>query len=263
MRDLPDMCPRALAVIPTYQESANVETVLRRVRGAAPDIDVLVIDDNSPDGTADIAEAVGRELGRIMVLRRPAKAGLGAAYRAGFGYAIAHRYDVLVQMDADLSHDPDALPRLLREVERGADLAIGSRYVPGGTTVNWPARRRLLSHWGNRYVRRMLRLAVADATSGYRAFRTRVLRAVHYESTRATGYGFQIELAYRVARSGGRIAEVPIVFNDRTRGKSKMSARITGEALALVTWWAIRDGVLRRNGRPTEQAPDAEVPAAA
>jgi dolichol-phosphate mannosyltransferase len=263
MRDLPVMCPRALAVIPTYQESGNIETVLRRLRRAAPDVDVLVVDDNSPDRTADIAEGLGRELGRIMVLRRPAKAGLGTAYRAGFDFGIAHRYDVLVQMDADLSHDPDALPRLLREVEGGAALAIGSRYVPGGSTVNWPARRRFLSRWGNRYVRRMLRLGVADATSGYRAFRTRVLRTVHYESTRATGYGFQIELAYRIACSGGQIAEVPIVFNDRTRGKSKMSARITGEALALVTWWAIRDRMLRRNGPALEQTPDAEVPAAA
>ena len=257
------MRPRALAVIPTYQESANVETLLRRVRRAAPAVDILVVDDNSPDGTADIAERIGREVGRITVLRRPVKAGLGTAYRAGFAFGIARGYEVLAQMDADLSHDPDALPQLLRALGGGADLAIGSRYVPGGTTPNWPARRRLLSRSGNRYARWMLRLGMADATSGYRCYRARVLQAVDYQSTQASGYGFQIELAYRVARSGGHIAEIPIVFNDRARGKSKMSARITCEALALVTWWAIRDRVLRRDHRAVDRSPDAEVPAAA
>ena len=263
MCDVWDMRRRALAVIPTYQEAANIKAVIRRVRRAAPEVDVLVVDDNSPDGTADFAEAVGRELGRVMVLRRPAKAGLGTAYRAGFAFGIARGYDVLIQMDADLSHDPDALLGLLRAVEGGADLAIGSRYVSGGATPNWPARRRLLSRSGNRYARWMLQLGVADATSGYRAYRTSALRAVHYEATRATGYGFQIELTHRIGRGGGRIAELPIVFNDRTRGKSKMSARITGEALALVTWWAIRDRLPGRPHRPVHHPPDAEVPAAA
>ena len=257
------MGPRALVVIPTYEESANIETVLRRVRRAAPDVDVLVVDDNSPDATAEIAERIARELGCISVLRRPGKTGLGTAYRAGFGFGILHRYDVLVEMDADLSHDPEALPSLLRAVGRGADLAIGSRYVLGGATPSWSPRRRLLSRWGNRYARWMLQLGVADATSGYRAFRTTALQAVEYRSTEASGYGFQIELAYRVARMGGRIAEVPIVFNDRARGKSKMSARITLEALALVTWWAFRDRVLRRDHRAARRPPDAEVPTAA
>jgi dolichol-phosphate mannosyltransferase len=234
---------RALVVLPTYQEAENIAEVLRRLRAAVPSADVLVIDDSSPDGTADIAKAAGHELGRVDVAIRPAKAGLGSAYRQGFREGLALGYDVLVEMDSDLSHDPSALPDLLRAVENGADLAIGSRYVPGGSIPNWPLHRRTLSRWGNLYSAFMLRIDVRDSTSGYRAYRADALRRIELDAVRADGYGFQIEMAYRVARLGGRIAEVPIEFRDRERGNSKMSSRIVAEALTLVSWWGIRDRV--------------------
>ncbi len=251
---------RTLIVVPTYEEAANIDELLRRVRQAEPHADVLVVDDRSPDGTAHLAEAVATELGQITVLRRREKLGLGAAYRAGFAWGLARGYDVLVEMDADLSHDPCAIPSLLREIRVGADLAIGSRYVPGGATPNWPARRRFLSRAGNLYAGRMLRLRTTDATSGYRAYRATTLDAIGVGTTHATGYGFQIELAYRISRGGGQISEVPIVFHDRTRGTSKMSARIAIEALALVTWWALRDRVLgwRRAARWERAGPVTE-----
>ena len=242
---------RTLIVIPTYQERANIEVVLERVRSAAPRADVLVVDDNSPDGTAEAAEAVAVRLGRVSVLRRPGKSGLGAAYRAGFAWGRARGYDVFVEIDADLSHDPSAVPALLREIDRGADLAIGSRYVRGGATPNWPPIRRLVSRAGNLYARALLGLTTTDATSGYRAYTRRALETVDVDSTHATGYGFQIELTYRVVRADGRVREVPIVFRDRSFGTSKMSARIAVEALALVTRWAWRDRVLRRGTRYT------------
>ncbi|MGH9031297.1 MAG: glycosyltransferase, partial [Acidimicrobiia bacterium] len=162
--------PRVLVVTPTYIEAENIEEFLRRARAAVPDADVLVVDDNSPDGTADIAERVGAELGRVEVLRRPRKAGLGTAYRAGFTVGIERGYDLLVQIDADLSHDPAALPTLLRELDQGADLAIGSRYVAGGSIPHWPWFRRALSRYGNRYASFVLGTGIADGTSGYRAY---------------------------------------------------------------------------------------------
>ena len=237
---------RTLVVLPTYQEAANIADVLRRLRNAVPEADVLVVDDGSPDGTADLADAVAAELGHIDVLRRAAKSGLGSAYRAGFRQGLNDGFRVLVEMDADLSHDPAALPDLLRAVEGGADLAIGSRYVPGGSIPNWKWHRRALSRWGNRYASAVLGLDVRDATSGYRAYRDEALEEIDLERVRADGYGFQIEMAYAVARNGGTIAEVPITFRDRIRGTSKMSGRIIVEALVLVTWWAARDRLLRR-----------------
>ena len=237
---------RTLVVLPTYQEAANIADVLRRLRNAVPEADVLVVDDNSPDGTADLADAVAGELGRIDVLRRSGKSGLGSAYRAGFRQGLTAGYEILVEMDADLSHDPSALPDLLRAVEGGADLAIGSRYVPGGSIPNWKLHRRALSRWGNRYAAAVLGLDVRDATSGYRAYRDEALEEIDLERVRADGYGFQIEMAYNVSRNGGSIAEVPITFRDRIRGTSKMSGRIVVEALVLVTWWAARDRLLRR-----------------
>lgn len=232
---------RVLICTPTFLEAMNIEDFLRRARAAVPDADILVLDDNSPDGTADIAERVGSELGQVEVLRRPSKRGLGSAYRAGFSVGIDRGYDTLVQIDADLSHDPRALPDLLRELQNGADLAIGSRYVPGGSIPHWPWRRRALSKYGNLYTGFMLRTGVHDATSGYRAYRADVLKAIDFASTRAKGYGFQIELAYRVSIWGGRISEVPITFTDRERGKSKMSAAVMAEEMGLVSWWGIRD----------------------
>jgi dolichol-phosphate mannosyltransferase len=232
---------RILIVTPTYIEAENIEEFLRRARAAVPEADILVVDDNSPDGTADVAETVGAELGRVEVLRRPSKRGLGTAYRAGFTVGIERGYDVLVQIDADLSHDPAALPTLLRELDQGADLVIGSRYVPGGSIPHWPWFRRALSRYGNRYASFVLGTGVKDGTSGYRAYPADTLKAIDYATTRAKGYGFQMETAYRVWRWGGRTVEVPIIFTDRVRGQSKMTWRIAVEELSLITWWGIRD----------------------
>jgi dolichol-phosphate mannosyltransferase len=237
---------RVLVVTPTYLEAENIEEALRRLRAAVPDADVLVVDDNSPDGTADLAESLAPELGQVEVLRRPTKTGLGTAYRAGFTVGVERGYDVLVQMDADLSHDAAALPGLLAAVEGGADLVVGSRYVPGGSVPHWPWFRRALSRYGNLYAGFVLGTSVADATSGYRAYPADTLKAIDFASTRAKGYGFQIETAYRVSRWGGRIVEVPITFTDRVRGHSKMTWRIAAEELTLVTWWGVRDRLRRR-----------------
>jgi dolichol-phosphate mannosyltransferase len=236
---------RVLVNVPTYIEAENIEELLRRLRAAAPDADVLVIDDNSPDGTADIAERVGKELGQVEVLRRPAKKGLGNAYRAGFGIGIDRGYDVICQMDADLSHDPAALPDLLAAVEAGADLAIGSRYVEGGSVPHWPAHRRAASRYGNLYARAMLGYRNRDSTSGYRAYRAKTLDGIEFAATKANGYLFQIELVYRSWLWGGRTAEVPICFTDRVRGHSKMSFSVVAEEMVMVTWWGIRDRVVK------------------
>ena len=253
---------RTLVNVPTYVEAENIRETLTRLRAAAPEVDVLVIDDNSPDGTADVAEAVAGELGRIDVLRRPAKKGLGNAYRAGFGIAIDRGYDVICQMDADLSHDPAALPSLLAAIESGADMAIGSRYVPGGTIPHWPAYRRAMSRYGNLYARVMLGHGVNDSTAGYRAYRTATLQGIEFQNTKANGYLFQIELAYRVWLWGGSITEVPIAFTDRVRGYSKMSWQVVAEEMLMVTWWGFRDrvkphwsGAVRRPGLPRLRPP--------
>jgi dolichol-phosphate mannosyltransferase len=239
---------RPLIVTPTYQEAENIGEFLRRVRAAVPTADILVVDDNSPDGTAEIAATAAAELGQIDLLRRPKKIGLGDAYRAGFSVGIERGYDVLVQIDADLSHDPSALPLLFAEIDAGADAVIGSRYIPGGSIPNWPWHRRALSKWGNRYTSFVLGIPIKDATSGYRAYRADMLKTVDYDSTRAKGYGFQMELAYRVKRAGGKIVEVPIVFTDRVRGHSKLTMSVAAEELTLVTWWGVRDRVIHRKG---------------
>lgn len=236
---------RVQVCTPTYLEAENIEEFLRRARAAMPDADILVLDDNSPDGTADLAERVAAELGHIEVLRRPEKRGLGNAYRAGFAIGIARGYDVVCQIDADLSHDPAVLPKLIGALEGGADLAIGSRYVEGGSIPHWPARRRALSKYGNLYTSFMLRTGVHDATAGYRAFRVGILEKIDFAATRAKGYGFQIELAYRVAKAGGKIVEIPISFTDRVRGHSKMSMAVMAEEMALVSAWGIRDRLSR------------------
>jgi dolichol-phosphate mannosyltransferase len=241
---------RTLIVLPTYDEAPNIATALRRVRAAVPSASVLVVDDNSPDGTADLAEAAGAELGSVEVLRRRGKGGLGSAYRAGFAWGLERGYEVLVEMDADLSHDPSALPCLVQPIIEGADLVVGSRYIPGGSIPRWPWHRRALSRYGNRYAAFVLGLGVRDATSGFRAYRASVLRRLDMAAVRADGYGFQIEMAYLVAQLGGRIQEVPIAFTDRTRGVSKMSGHIVMEALVLVSWWGARDRFLVAAGRP-------------
>jgi dolichol-phosphate mannosyltransferase len=240
---------RALIVTPTYEESENIVEFLERARAAAPDAHILVVDDNSPDGTADLVDEVGARLGNIEVMRRPKKIGIGDAVRAGFTQGIERGYDIVVQIDADLSHDPAALPQLLGEIEKGADAAIGSRYVPGGSIPHWPWYRRTISKWGNRYATLVLGIPIRDATSGYRAFRADMLKTADFANTRSKGYGFQIELCYRVWQHGGRIAQVPITFTDRVRGHSKMSLSVGAEELGLVTWWALQDRVLKGRRR--------------
>ena len=236
---------RTLIVLPTFNEADNIVEVLRKLRAAVPEASVLVVDDSSPDGTADLVEEVAAEIGDVSVMRRPAKSGLGSAYRDGFRHGLAAGYDVMVEMDSDLSHDPAALPSLLAAAADGAALALGSRYIPGGSIPDWSWHRRALSRWGNRYAASVLGIDVNDATSGYRAYRAEALADIDFHTVQADGYGFQVEMAYRVLASGGRIVEVPISFTDRVRGESKMSSRIVVEALVLVTWWAIRDRILR------------------
>lgn len=236
---------RALVVLPTYNEAATIEDVLRLLRAAAPDADVLVVDDGSPDRTAELAAKVGEDTGGVEVLRRPGKSGLGRAYLAGFAWGLERGYDALVEMDADLSHDPAVVPDILGALDR-ADLVIGSRYIPGGAIPQWSRRRRLLSRLGNVYSAWMLGVPVADLTSGFRAFRADLLRRLPLERISADGYGFQIEMAYLSASLGATVAEVPIRFVDRVEGESKMSWRITVEALRLVTLWGLARRFTRR-----------------
>lgn len=231
---------RVLVVLPTYNEAENIERVLRRIRAALPDGGVLVVDDGSPDGTADMAERLGAELGNIEVLRRRAKSGLGSAYRAGFAWGLERGWEAFVEMDADLSHEPEALPSLIAPLTGGVDLVVGSRYVKGGSIPNWRWHRRLLSQGGNVYAALLLSLHVADSTSGFRAYRAEALRRIDLGSVRAEGYGFQIEMVHQVLEHGGTVTEVPIRFVDRVEGKSKMSMAIVVEALLLVTWWACK-----------------------
>jgi dolichol-phosphate mannosyltransferase len=240
---------RATVVVPTFNEIDNIEPLLRAVRTVAPDARILVVDDGSPDGTADAADRLAAELGSIDVLRRTVKEGLGHAYRAGLRRAIDDGAEICVQMDADLSHDPEVLPALISNVEHGADLAIGSRYVPGGRTIDWPKGRRWLSRWGNRYAAGVLGLAVNDATAGYRAYRSDTLVRMEFETVQAEGYGFQIEMTYRLISVGGKVVEFPISFQDRTAGESKMSGSIIREAFGLVARLWVSDFRGRRERR--------------
>lgn len=246
---------RVLVVLPTYNEIENIDEVLQRVRRALPDATVLVVDDASPDGTADRVDLLAGGLGDVRVLRRSGKQGLGSAYRAGFRSGLAEGYDVMVEMDADLSHDPGVLPDLVRGIAEGADLVIGSRYVPGGTIPDWSLLRRTISRVGCAYARFMLRIPVRDATSGFRAFRAEMLARIALDDVRADGYGFQVEMAYRVHALGGSILEIPIEFRDRTLGRSKMSMRIVFEALWLVTRWGLRDRLTGLRSRRAMRAP--------
>lgn len=232
---------RSVVVLPTYNERDNVQGILEAIRAAAPDADIMVVDDNSPDGTGALAEEVAARLGRIRVVHRSGKAGLGAAYRHGFSLAFDEGYDAIVSMDSDFSHDPAVIPEMLRRIADGADAVVGSRYVPGGGTVNWPLHRRLLSRWGNRYTGFVLGMKVRDCTSGFRAYRASALQAADPGSTSAEGYAFLTELVRRLAGHGARVVETPILFKDREAGTSKMSGRIVVESMLLVTRWGLLD----------------------
>jgi dolichol-phosphate mannosyltransferase len=236
--------PRTLVVVPTYDEAENIEPVISRLRRAVPDAHVLVVDDASPDGTGEIADKLASSDPAVHVMHRAGKAGLGAAYVAGFRWGLDRGYDVLVEMDADGSHQPEQLPLLLARLT-DADLVIGSRWVTGGRVVNWPRSREVLSRGGNTYVRVALGLGLRDATGGFRAFRREALERVDLGDVASTGYCFQVDLAWRATRLGLRVVEVPIEFVERVHGRSKMSGAIVREALWRVTVW----GVQRRAGR--------------
>ena len=242
---------RPLVVIPTYNESENIERMLHRIHECLPDAGVLVVDDGSPDGTAELVEAAAAQFSDVHLLRRSAKSGLGSAYRAGFAWGLERGYDACIEIDADFSHDPAALPGLVAPITEGYDVAIGSRYVEGGSIPNWAWHRHLLSRGGNIYASAVLGLGVADSTAGFRCYSARILRELDLDRIRAEGYGFQIEMTYRSRQHGAAITEVPISFVDRAAGESKMSSFIVVEALALVTWWGLGRVVhaLRRAGR--------------
>jgi len=229
---------RVLVVIPTYNEAETLEPVVARLRASVPEADVLVVDDGSPDGTGDIADRLVAADQAVHVLHRAEKAGLGAAYIAGFRWALAEGYDVVVEMDSDGSHAPEELPRLLTAL-READLVIGSRWVPGGQIRNWPLYRQVISIGGSTYARLLLRFPVRDSTSGYRAFRRQVLEELKLDEVASQGYCFQIDLAWKTWRSGFRVREVPITFTEREVGRSKMSRAIVIEALWRVAGWGL------------------------
>jgi dolichol-phosphate mannosyltransferase len=231
---------RVVVVMPTYNEADNLAWMVGRIRAAEPDVDVLVVDDNSPDGTGKIADELATADDAVQVLHRAEKGGLGAAYKHGFQVALAAGYDVVGEMDADGSHQPEQL-HLLLEALRDADLVIGSRWIPGGTVVNWPFRRELLSRGGNLYVRLLLGLSVRDATAGFRLFRRSALEAIDLASVESTGYVFQTDMATRCLRLGLRVREVPIEFIERVRGDSKMSGQVAVESLRRVTAWGLRE----------------------
>jgi dolichol-phosphate mannosyltransferase len=230
---------RPLVVIPTYNESENIERMLHRIHECLPGAGILVVDDGSPDGTADLVKAVAAELSDVHLLSRTSKSGLGSAYRAGFAWGLERGYDACIEIDADFSHDPAALPTLVAPLSEGFDVVIGSRYVKGGSIPNWAWHRHLLSRGGNLYASAVLGLGVSDSTAGYRCYSARILRMLELDRIRAEGYGFQIEMTYRTRQYGARITEVPIKFVDREAGESKMSSFIVVEALGLVTFWGL------------------------
>lgn len=240
------MADRTLIVIPTYNERESLPATLDAVRAHVPEATILVVDDNSPDGTGTLADERARADQHILVLHRAGKAGLGAAYVHAFQHALSEGWERIVQMDADLSHNPRDVPRLLAALDGGADLAIGSRYAPGGGTENWGLGRRIISRGGGAYAATVLGIGVQDLTSGFKAWKAETLRGIQLAAVRSIGYGFQIEMTYRVLRNGMRVIEVPIVFVDRRVGASKMSKTIFLEALTAV--WRLRVQIGRGRG---------------
>lgn len=229
---------RVVMIVPTYNEVDNLAWLVGRLRAAHPDLDVLVVDDDSPDGTGTVADRLAADDPSVHVLHRAAKEGLGAAYLAGFAWALDRDYDVVGEMDADGSHQPEQLGLLLHALE-DADLVIGSRWIPGGSVVNWPRRRELLSRGGNAYVRLLLGIGVRDATAGFRLFRRTALEAIELDTVESTGYVFQTDLVARCLRHGLRVTEVPIEFVERVRGDSKMTGAVALESLRRVTRWGL------------------------
>jgi dolichol-phosphate mannosyltransferase len=249
----------ALVIIPTYNEAENIEPIVTRARAAVPDAHVLVADDNSPDGTGQIADRLASEDGAVHVLHREGKEGLGAAYLAGFAWGIDHGYGVLVEMDADGSHQPEELPRLLTAL-KGADLVLGSRWMPGGRVVNWPRTREMISRGGSTYSRLLLGVPIRDVTGGFRAFRKETLEGIGLHEVASQGYCFQVDLARRAVDAGFHVVEVPITFVDREVGDSKMSKDIFVEALWRVTAWGVESRANRLLGRrPQGRAEGAAV----
>jgi dolichol-phosphate mannosyltransferase len=247
---------RVLVVIPTYNEADNIRQITERVRRAVPSVDILVADDNSPDGTGGIADDLSTADDHIFVLHRAGKEGLGAAYVAGFGWAKNKGYDAVVEMDADGSHAPEELTKLL-DALREADAVLGARYIPGGSVHNWPLHRLLLSRGGNIYIKMALGMPFKDATGGYRAYRMPVLDVIDVSTVASTGYSFQVELAWRTYKRGFRVTEVPITFTERVRGESKMSGNIFKEQLLRVTVWGVqsrREALLSRFGKGSKAA---------
>jgi dolichol-phosphate mannosyltransferase len=224
---------KTLVIIPTYNEAENLPPLLKEIFANAPETEVLIVDDNSPDGTGELAEEIHKENPKVHVLHRSGKLGLGTAYIAGFKYAIEHNYDAAFEMDADFSHNPRYLPDFLKAIEH-ADLVIGSRYIRGGSTPNWSLLRRFISGGGNIYARFMLGMPIHDCTAGFRCYRTTVLRSIDLDVIQSQGYAFQIEMAYRVIQQGFRVVEIPISFLDRRVGKSKMSRKIFIEGFLWV-----------------------------
>jgi len=229
---------RVVMVVPTYNEIENLADIVARIRRSTPDVDILVVDDNSPDGTGALADRIAAGDTQVRVVHRPVKQGLGAAYSEGFRVALEAGYDLIGEMDADGSHQPEQLPRLLAATA-DADLVIGSRWIPGGSVVNWPWHRRALSRAGNLYTRILLGIGVRDATAGFRIFRRETLEAVQLDEVQSLGYVFQVELVFRTLRAGLRVAEVPIEFVERERGDSKMTPEVARESLVRITRWGL------------------------
>ncbi|MFE9249512.1 polyprenol monophosphomannose synthase [Streptomyces sp. NPDC007088] len=254
----------ALVIIPTYNEAENVRAIVERTRAAVPQAHVLIADDNSPDGTGAIADELAGADPAVKVLHRAGKQGLGAAYLAGFTWGIEHGYGVLVEMDADGSHQPEELPRLLTAL-KNADLVLGSRWLPGGRVVNWPKSRELLSRGGSTYSRLLLDVPIRDVTGGFRAFRAETLRGLGLDEVASQGYCFQVDLARRALRAGYTVVEVPITFVERERGDSKMSKDIVVEALWRVTAWGVgaRVGRVLGRGRVAARSPEPGAAVAA
>jgi dolichol-phosphate mannosyltransferase len=253
---------RTLIVVPTHNEAANIGRLLDQLDTWAPRADVVVVDDASTDATRRLVRERMSSDDRLRLVERPEKRGLGDAYREAFGAGIVEGYDLLVQIDADLSHDPSVLPLMLAVAERGIPVVIGSRYIPGGTVAGWPRRRTWLSRWANRYVAIMLGLAVNDATAGYRVYRSEALRQIGLDDVQASGYGFQIEMTYRAVGAGLGVVEVPINFQDRVAGESKMDRRVIVEAFRLVTAWGVRDLITLHRRRRAYRTPEPTTPAA-